>query len=374
VHHTQDGPKRLLAIDGGGIRGIIALEILEKIERTLAERLGAGPDFVLADWFHYIAGTSTGAIIATGLSLGMTVDQVRAFYTAQGRAMFGRARWLHRLRYRFEGGPLGEALRTAFGATRTMGSADLRTLLLVVLRNATTDSPWPLSNNPAALYNDRALDDCNLDLPLWQVVRASTAAPTFFPPESVDVGPRRFLFEDGGITPYNNPAFLLFLMATSAPYRLQWPTGPGRLLLVSVGTGTMAQDGAGLRAGGMSMLYEAGAVPKALMFAAINQQDLMCRMFGHTLCGAPLDGEVGSLLAGSSGLPALFTYLRYNAELTRAGLDALGLSDVATAGVQRLDGVRQMDDLRRVGRAAACQVKAVHFEACFKDGLQGKRC
>ena len=241
VPAADDGPKRLLAIDGGGIRGLIALEILDAVERTLAARTNAGPDFVLADWFHYIGGTSTGAIIATGLSLGMTVEQIRSFYLGQGRAMFGRARLLNRLRYRFEGGPLAEALRGAFGATRTMGSADLRTLLLVVLRNATTDSPWPLSSTPAARFNDRALADCNLDLPLWQVVRASSAAPTYFPPEAVEIGSRRFLFEDGGVTPYNNPAFLLFLMATSAPYRLQWPTGPERLKLVSVGTGTMPQ-------------------------------------------------------------------------------------------------------------------------------------
>ena len=63
---------------------------------------------------------------------------------------------------------------------------------MVVLRNATTDSPWPLSNNPAALFNDRRLgpnqNGSNLDLPLWQIVRASTAAPTYFPPEVVMVG------------------------------------------------------------------------------------------------------------------------------------------------------------------------------------------
>lgn len=366
MDHMHAGPRRLLAIDGGGIRGLIAIEILEAVERSLAGQLGAGPDFVLADWFHYIAGTSTGAIIATGLSLGMKVDQLRRFYIEQGRAMFCRARLLHRIRYRFEGRPLADALREAFGAERTLGSADLRTLLLVVLRNATTDSPWPLSSNPAALYNDRALPDCNLDLPLWQIVRASTAAPTFFPPEAVKVGPRRFLFEDGGVTPYNNPAFLLFLMATTAPYRLQWPTGPDRMLLVSVGTGTVPQDGAGLRPGGMSLLFEASAVPKALTFAALNQQDLMCRMFGATLAGESLDSEVGSLVdpsgdAGASGLPPLFSYVRYNAELTRAGLGALNLAEIQTASIQRMDSVLHIDDLRRVGVAASAQVRPEHF-------------
>ena len=60
-----------------------------------------------------------------------------------------------------------------------------------------------------AKYNDPALEDCNLNLPLWQLVRASTAAPTYFPPEVVTVGGQVFLFVDGGITTYNNPAFQL---------------------------------------------------------------------------------------------------------------------------------------------------------------------
>ena len=68
------------------------------------------------------------------------------------------------------------------------------------MRNATTDSPWPISNNPYAKYNERSRLDCNLALPLWQLVRASTAAPTYFPPEVVVVGNREFIFVDGGVT------------------------------------------------------------------------------------------------------------------------------------------------------------------------------
>ena len=364
----RPGPKRLLAIDGGGIRGLVAIEFLAGIEDAMRAQAGAGPGWVLADGFDYIAGTSTGAIIAAGLALGMTVAEVRRFYLEQGRAMFGRARLLHRLRYRYEAGPLAEALRGAFGADRILGSPDLRTLLLVTLRNATTDSPWPLSTNPRARWNNPARPDCNLRLPLWQVVRASTAAPTFFPAEQVQVGPTRFVFEDGGVTPYNNPAFLLFLMATSAPYCLGWPTGPDRLLLVSVGTGTVPQDRPALRADGLSMLSQAGAVPRALMLSSLNGQDLMCRMFGRTRAGPPLDGEVGDLLGGS-GLPPLFTYVRYNADLTRRGLDALGLQDINAADVQRLDGVAHMEALERLGRAAAAvQVQAGHFDG-FMGGL-----
>jgi hypothetical protein len=137
--------------------------------------------------------------------------------------MFQKARPWERLRTKFRDAHLSAALRAIIGEDTTIGSDLLQTLLMIVLRNATTNSPWPLSNNPAAIFNDRSLPSCNLDLPLWQLVRASTAAPTYFLPEVITVGEQTFIFVDGGITVYNNPAFQLFLMATSDPYRLCWP-------------------------------------------------------------------------------------------------------------------------------------------------------
>ena len=56
---------------------MIAVEVLGAIETLLREKLKKGPDFVLADYFDLIAGTSTGAIIATCVSLGMPVAQIR---------------------------------------------------------------------------------------------------------------------------------------------------------------------------------------------------------------------------------------------------------------------------------------------------------
>ena len=73
------GPKKLLAIDGGGIRGLIAIEFLSKIERLLRDRFNQ-PNLVLADDLDYVAGTSTGAIIATLISLGYSIDEVHGFY------------------------------------------------------------------------------------------------------------------------------------------------------------------------------------------------------------------------------------------------------------------------------------------------------
>ncbi len=136
---------------------------------------------MLADFFDYVAGTSTGAIIATCISLGMTVAEIRKFYINSGKEMFDKAFILKRFRYKYEDDKLADKLREVVGADTTFRSDKLKTLLLIVMRNATTDSPWPLSNNPAAKYNDPERPDCNLNLPLWQLVRASTAAPVYFP-------------------------------------------------------------------------------------------------------------------------------------------------------------------------------------------------
>ena len=370
-------PYNLLALDGGGIRGIITIEVLAEVERVLQEKLGARDDFVLADYFDYIAGTSTGAVIGTCLALGMRVDEIRRFYLESAELMFDKAALHRRLRYKFEDEPLAQKLRSVFSektgdAQPTLGSAALKTLLMMVLRNATTDSPWPLSNNPKAKYNcppDRP--GCNLQLPLWQVVRGSTAAPVYFPPEQIHVGGQEFIFVDGGVTMYNNPAFQLFLMATAEPYNLCWKTKrPEDMLLVSIGTGTSPQPNGELDPDQMHLLFNASTIPSALMFAALNEQDFLCRTFGKCLEGDPLDREIDSMVVGrgkhGSGGPVdpkLFTYLRYNAELSKEGLGALGIDDIEPEHVQKLDSVKYKLELQRVGEAVAkSKVRAQHFD------------
>ena len=207
------------------------------------------------------------------------------------------------------------------------------------------------------------MTESNLDIPLWQLVRASTAAPVYFPPEVVKVGAQEFVFVDGGITTYNNPAFLAFLMATVEPYRMNWPAGEDNILLVSLGTGTNPEANADLDPSEMNLLYNAGSVPSALMYAALNEQDLLCRVFGKCLAGDLLDREVGDLIGARGPVsPKLFTYVRYNAELTREGLDALGLVKIEPKSVQKLDSVEHIRELQRVGEAVAKKVRPEHFK------------
>lgn len=366
------GPKKMLCCDGGGIRGLISVEILSAMEDALRSKLGKGPDFVLADFFDYVCGTSTGGVIAVCISMGMPMSRVRAFYEASGKQMFDKASLFDRLRFKFNDEPLARKLREELGADTTLGSDKLRTVLMMVMRNATTDSPWPLSNNPFAKYNARSRADCNLDLPLWQLVRASTAAPTYFPPEVVNFGgpgetankPYSFIFVDGGVTAYNNPAFLAFQMATASPYQLNWATGEKNLLIVSVGTGGSSLADAHLAAGDLNLLYNATSIPSALMNAASAGWDMACRTLGDCLHGAPIDREFDAMVGmtpegkSNSTVPKLFSYVRYNPELSNEGLAALNLSNIDPADVQRLDSVDHMKEIQQVGRAYADQ----HFK------------
>lgn len=374
---TKTGPRKLLALDGGGIRGAITLEILAEIERQLQARLGRGDDFVLAEYFDYIAGTSTGAIIGTCLALGMRARDVAGFYEESGPAMFDKAGLLDRyIHNKFHDKKLAarlqELIREKTGdPMASFGSEHLRTLLMVVLRNATTDSPWPVSNNPAGKYNQPERRNCNLRIPLWQLVRGSTAAPTYFPPEVVQVGNDEFIFVDGGVTMYNNPAFQLFLMATVEAYNLGWPAGEKEILLVSIGTGTDPQANANLAPGQMNILYNAGSIPSALMFAASNEQDFLCRVFGKCLIGDPVDREVHNMMDPrdlEKGFPGnkgpcekLFTYLRYNAELSQDGLKRLGVGHLKPEHVQQMDSVEHIAEMQQVGRAVAKKVAIEHF-------------
>jgi patatin-like phospholipase/acyl hydrolase len=374
-HIHSPGPKKILACDGGGILGLMSVEILANIEADLRVARNE-PDLVLADYFDFVCGTSTGAIIAACISSGMSMDTIRQFYLDSGKQMFDKASVLKRLKYSYNDEPLAKLLREALdkqlGETdATLGSEHLKTLLMMVMRNHSTDSPWPVSNNPFAKYNDRSRDDCNLDLPLWQLVRASTAAPTYFPPEVVTLGKNKkydFIFVDGGVTTYNNPAYLAFQMATTQPYKVNWQPGADQMLIVSVGTGGAAnvlskRDDVN----DLNLIHFAKNVPPALMNAASAGWDMVCRTLGECRYGGMIDSEIGDMIipcadgrnwTGSK----LFTYVRYDPNVSAEGLRALGLADIDPAKVQVLDSVDHIADIRRVGIAFAAQhVNIEHF-------------
>jgi hypothetical protein len=311
--------KRLLALDGGGIRGIFSLEILARIEAQLREKTG-NKELVLADHFHYLAGSSTGAIIAACLAWGMSVKEVQELYLTHAVEMFRPAPIYRRFWNKFDALAITNMFKRVLSedgegkVPALLGTKRLRTLLTLVMRNHSTGSPWPVSNNPAARFNDPNLPGCNLNLPLWQLVRASTAAPVYFPPETIELGGKLQVFVDGGISPYNNPALLLYLMATLPCYNLGWETGVDKMLLVSVGTGRSRTGSGLLRGDQMNLLRNISSIPEALMSSISVEQDVICRTLGLCKAGEEIDSEIGDLkdVAPADLAAKRFTYLRYD--------------------------------------------------------------
>lgn len=366
----QTGPKKIISLDGGGIRGVLTIEILAQIETLIREQY-QDPNLVLADYFDFVAGTSTGAIIGAGIAIGLEVAQIREFYHNNAKNMFDRASLWTRtgslFGYKYNDRKLAHKLQEVFGVDTTLGSEQLQTLLLIVMHNAKTDSPWPISNNPYAKYNDLTSmgTHSNLHLPLWQLVRASAAAPFYFPPEKIVMQENEFIFIDGSITPYNNPAFQAFIMATLRAYRLNWSCTQQQLLLVSIGTGTNALKLPGLEVKDMHLLHLAASMPAHLINAAQYQQDMLCRIFGDCRAGAILDSEIEALQGEISlgcGAEKLFTYLRYDLELSQSAFAELGLANYPTESLKRLDAIENIADLQTVGKVFAEQrIQTQHF-------------
>jgi hypothetical protein len=368
-------PRRILALDGGGIRGLITLGVLARLERELAAASDDGTGFRLCQYFDLIGGTSTGAIIAAGLARGMSVSDITAFYRRFGREAFhARRPWDRLTKSKYDASKLASLLRDTFGPQTDLHPQHLECLLVVVTRNVTTDSAWPISSNPFAKYNEPSRPDCNLQIPLWQLVRASTAAPTYFPPETVSWGDdpeKRFVFVDGGTTPYNNPSFLLFRMATVEAYNLRWTPNERDLLIVSVGTGGAAILGPKPKRPEANKVSTGLLTMQSLMSQASIDQDVNCRVIGRCTHGGTIDREVRDLLAAppaeplSSSAPAsqgkAFVYARYDADLTVQGLADLGVTGVDPKQVSGLDATDSLDDLERIGAALGSQVDLEHL-------------
>ncbi|MDQ0864791.1 patatin-like phospholipase family protein [Arthrobacter globiformis] len=373
-HFLSDGkPKRILSLDGGGLRGILSLGILGKIEGLLRERHGGGNDFRLCHYFDLIAGTSTGAIIAAALAQGWTVGELTDKYFSLGRRVFERG--LIRqilLRAKYDEQSLVAELKDVFGADTTLGGPKLLTGLLIVIKRLDSGSPWPVSNNPHGRYFVAADNGRmgNGDYPLWQVVRASTAAPSYFEPETIsitggrNVSPVTGSFIDGGVSPFNNPALQALMYAVLEGYRVVWETGSDKLLLVSVGTG--AADPAVSKAK-LTASHALRALKSVLQDCAV-QQETMLQWMSASPTARIIDRELGGLEGDLlSGAPVM-SYLRYNVDLRPESVRRLDgtLATMDTSALSAMDAPGNMEVLHRLGRLAAAQdVRDTDFDAVF---------
>ncbi|MEO0422967.1 MAG: patatin-like phospholipase family protein [Pseudomonadota bacterium] len=371
-HLFAPGPKRILALDGGGIRGMLSLQFLARLEEMVRDRSGRR-DATLSDYFDLIGGTSTGAIIATGLALGWEVSQLSQMYQVFGGAVFDSKFFRRGLfRPKFSEKVLEQQLEANFGDA-TLGGTELKTGLAVVMKRLDTGSPWVVHNNPRGKYYEARPGSTatpNKDFLLRDVVRASTAAPTYFKPEPLTVGAGQVgAFVDGGVSPHNNPALQLLMLATVRGYGLQWPTGPEQLLLVSVGTGGFetAMDAekavkAVAVANGIQSL-------SALMDDAASLNETLLQWMSRSDTARQIDREIGSLENDFLGGAPLLTYQRYQAWLEKDWLKrelGMELSVKELDALGKMDKPENLDRLAEVGQAAAARlVESRHLPAVF---------
>jgi patatin-like phospholipase len=201
-----------IAIDGGGIRGVIVTKALSILEKEMNRPLH--------DVFRLTAGTSTGSIIAAGLASGISAAQLFDMYLKLSGNVFKRtirtALW-YLFNHRYLDPPLHDSLHTYFG-DKTIGDlwkedppTDIVLTTFDVVENRTR-----FIKSYKSEYED---------WPLVKAVLASAAAPTYFP--AVDGQ-----FIDGGVGSYNNPCYLA---AYEVQYSLPWK--PEETTLISIGTG-----------------------------------------------------------------------------------------------------------------------------------------
>ena len=367
-HLFGPGRKRILSLDGGGVRGMLSVGILEHLERTIEEI--EGRPVRLGEWFDLIGGTSTGSIIATLLALGHRVAEIRELYERLAPLVFKRYWHVAIWQAKFDSRNLKGECERLLGA-RHLDSEDLLTGLGIVLKRLDTGSSWTLINNPRSKFWDDPPDRSfagNRHMPLANLVRASTAAPHFFDPELIPIveGQQPGVFIDGGLTPHNNPALMMVMAALIPAIGLNWKPGADDLLVVSIGTGAYRPRLTPREA--MRSFASTVGVESLKAIISENQNLVLTLMtyFGQSPLAWPINSEIGDLgpLMPPGGY--LFRFVRYDARLEQTWLEqALGerFTPDALHRLQKMDNPFNLKTLLRLGHVTGeRQVRADHLK------------
>jgi hypothetical protein len=344
------------------------LGYLARIEELLRQQAD-DPELVLSDYFDLIGGTSTGAIIASVLALGWPVHEIQHMYATLGRTAFTPKRsWFgpagRVLGAKFDDKPLATILKQHLGDIR-LGSGELRTGLMVVAKRADTASVWVFVNTPQHKFYEM-----NRNVRLWEIVRASTAAPTYFKPQFIaDIGGGESgVFVDGGVSMHSNPALQLLMVANLDGFGLRWPLGAENVLLCSVGTGAYTATAGKDALQKYSNLHWLGLLAVQLMKDTSELNQTILEWMSDSPTAKVLDRQIEDLRKDQLGPTPLITYLRYDIELEREALGAIGLEYSAkqVASLRKLGNVENIAELERVGVcAAAVEVEESHFPQRF---------
>lgn len=186
---TDKQPYRILAIDGGGVRGVIPAIWLDRLEKELGAPLN--------QYFDLVVGTSTGSLLACAVATGMSMQEAANIYRDSAGIVFpqGEGRfWENAKRFvtkRFAGPQypsdgLQATLKEVFG-DREFGDCEIPAMV----------TTYNLLNRRALMLKSWRSD--HKHLPMWEVCAASSSAPTFFPAHVMRVGIADLPLVDGGV-------------------------------------------------------------------------------------------------------------------------------------------------------------------------------
>lgn len=287
---------RVLSVTGGGLLGVIPAAMLLRLESL--GRAAHGDDYRLADSFDLVGGTSTGAVIATAVALGLPAQAIVDFYLVDAPKGFRRRRTaIPGLSPLFDSERLhGYFARAVAG--RRLRRADLRCDLSVVVKSLSDSAPYLLSSRPATTADCLGARTGGVDLPLCQLLRASTAAPGLFRPQSLPIGPgdRSMACIDGGLSPYNDPCELLWAQVRA--------TAP-QCAVLALGTGC-----------GRPMVPTRRLLRRApLALTLAGMKTMVCDGVFHA---------DAAMRAAAAAMPDRLIYLRHDLPLTADAFAALG--------------------------------------------------
>jgi predicted acylesterase/phospholipase RssA len=214
--------RRILAIDGGGVRGIIPAIALAKLEQVTGR--------LARDDFDFVAGTSTGAVLAGGLAAGIPAERLVSLYRRRGPELFRRTPLLSLARriafgHLYDIATLRRMIGEELGDQAALRLNALPVDVLVTAKGLRDGHPWYFVKDRAGENAERTGE-----LLLADCVTASAAAPTYFAPWPVgDIG----LLVDGGVGVAGNPVYQACVEAFEYTGRYR----PSETVVVSLGTG-----------------------------------------------------------------------------------------------------------------------------------------
>ncbi|MGO4886800.1 CBASS cGAMP-activated phospholipase [Anaerobacillus sp. MEB173] len=207
---------KMLCIDGGGIRGVFAIAILQAIEEEFQRPVG--------ELFDVIAGTSTGSVIAAAICLKTEMSELLESYKRYGRKIFDRQAKVGFFKSVYSDRYLRRFLQQAFGE---LTLADIDKPLLIPAVDLTHGRPYVHRSN----YGDTKGHD--LSVKLWDAVLSSCSAPVYFPPNNIN---NKYLSIDGGLWA-NNPSLVCITEALH-----NFNKSMSEIKILSIGTGQQNID------------------------------------------------------------------------------------------------------------------------------------